>query len=132
MNISFYVIFRFFRAIIGILIMIHGVARTYYQTIDNFGAFLNDQGFVIGYVIAYGITFFEILGGILIILNLFSKWIAPLFAVELIIGIILVHSRSGWFVVGHGTNGVEYSIALIVSLILIWAEDFYKPLKKLT
>ena len=105
----------------------HGLARTYHQTIDDFGVFLNGQGFIIGDIIAYGITVFEIIGGILLFFGKFSKWIAPLFALELIIGILLVHSKSGWFVVGHGTNGVEYSIALIASLILIWAEDHFKP-----
>ena len=33
-------------------------------------------------------------------------------------GIILVHLREGWFVVGGGRNGVEYSV-LLVSIFLV-------------
>ncbi len=40
------------------------------------------------------------------------------FAVELTVGIVLVHARDGWFVVGGGRNGMEYSLLLIVGLIV--------------
>jgi putative oxidoreductase len=39
------------------------------------------------------------------------------FALELFAGIVLVHARDGWFVVGGGRNGMEYSVLLIVGLI---------------
>ena len=130
MNKSFHTIFKLFRAVIGLLIMMHGVARTYYGSIDDFGFFLNNKGFLIGNIIAHCITIFEIVGSILLLLGKFSKWIAPLFALELILGIIMVHSKYGWFVVGHGSNGAEYSIALIISLMLIWTEDHLKPLNR--
>ena len=123
----FSLIFKIFRISISVLILIHGLARTYYQTIDDFGVFLNGQGFFIGHILAYSTTAFEIIGGILLAFGKFPKWIAPIFALELITGIILVHGKNGWFVVGHGVNGVEYSISLIASLILIWAEDYFKP-----
>jgi putative oxidoreductase len=34
-------------------------------------------------------------------------------------GIILVHFKEGWFVVGGGRNGVEYNFLLIVVLMTI-------------
>lgn len=34
-------------------------------------------------------------------------------------GILLVHAREGWFVVGGGRNGMEYSVLLISSLIAL-------------
>jgi putative oxidoreductase len=33
-------------------------------------------------------------------------------------GILLVHRHDGWFVVGGGRNGVEYSVLLIAVLLL--------------
>ena len=41
------------------------------------------------------------------------------FAAELVAGIVMVHARAGWFVVGSGRNGVEYSVVLIVSLTAV-------------
>ena len=35
---------------------------------------------------------------------------------------ILVHLPAGWFVVGGGRNGMEYSVLLIVALLgIAWA-----------
>ena len=36
-------------------------------------------------------------------------------------GIALLHAHEGWFVVGAGRNGSEYSVLLIASLALIAA-----------
>ena len=34
-------------------------------------------------------------------------------------GIVLVHAPAGWFVVGLGRNGMEYSVLLIACLLLV-------------
>ena len=39
-----------------------------------------------------------------------------MFAAIYIAGVVLVHAREGWFVVGAGRNGVEYSVLLIACL----------------
>ena len=41
------------------------------------------------------------------------------FAVQLAAGIALVHAREGWFVVGLGRNGVEFSVLLIGCLVAL-------------
>jgi putative oxidoreductase len=38
-----------------------------------------------------------------------NRWVIPisgLFILQLLMGIILVHGREGWFVVGAGRNGI--------------------------
>ena len=37
----------------------------------------------------------------------------------LVMGIVFVHFKEGWFVVGGGRNGVEYNLLLIVVLVYI-------------
>jgi len=45
----------------------------------------------------------------------------------LVMGIILVHFKEGWFVVGGGQNGVEYNFLLIcVLLAIMYPEGFKK------
>jgi putative oxidoreductase len=39
------------------------------------------------------------------------------------VGIILIHRHLGWFVGEHGTGGSEYSVALIVMLLVLAAGD---------
>ncbi len=112
---------KLLRILTGLLLVAHGCIRLYAGTVNGFGEFLNSKGFMIGPAIAWFLTIFEIAGGLLLAGGLFKKWIAVVFMIELIMGIILVHATNGWFVVGYQSGGVEYSVLLIASLLLIAA-----------
>lgn len=113
---------KIFRIAVSLLLMVHGLAQILRGTVDEFGDFLDDQGFPAGIFLAWAITFFEVIGSLLMISGYFVSWISLLFVAELTLGIILVHAGNGWFVVG-GVNGMEYSILLIECLLLIAATD---------
>ena len=115
-----------FRIAVSLFLIAHGVARIYLGTVDGFGEFLNASGFVIGRPLAWGITIFEIAGGTAMIFRYFVRWIASIFILELFVGIILVHAKNGWFVVGATLGGMEYSVLLIVSLIVIAAQENHR------
>ena|SRR5690349_15799806 len=110
-----------FRIVVSLLLVAHGVMRLSAGTVNGFGEFLNSKGFVIGPAIAWFLTCFEIAGGLIMAMGYFIKWIAAIFIIELTMGIILVHAQNGWFVVGHQSGGVEYSVLLIFSLLVIAA-----------
>jgi putative oxidoreductase len=93
--------------------------------VDDFGEFLTLNYFPLGFYMAWGITIFEIVGSILLI---FGSLIIPLsiiFSIHLLAGIFLVHFKEGWFVVGAGRNGIEYSF-LLITLFLTIAFSNYK------
>ncbi|MGE0590200.1 MAG: DoxX family protein [Cyclobacteriaceae bacterium] len=95
--------------------LIHGIARIVIDGVNPFDTFLSSLGFP-AYT-AWIITFFEILAAISVIVN---RWVVPLsilFCLELLTGIFLVHMQSGWFVVGAGGNGMEYSVLLILGFV---------------
>lgn len=111
-----------FRILVAGLFMAHGIIRAVAGTVDDFGAFLDSRGFPVGLVLAWMITIYEIAGGAALAAG---KWTRPLalgFVAHQVMGIILVHAKNGWFVVGHGTYGVEYSVLLIGSCLLIAAK----------
>lgn len=112
---------KLLRVCTGLLLVAHGCIRLYAGTVNGFGEFLNSKGFIIGPAIAWFLTIFEIAGGLLMAAGILKKWIAAVFMIELIMGIILVHATNGWFVVGYQSGGVEYSVLLIASLLLITA-----------
>lgn len=112
-----------FRIGLALLMIAHGAMRIYQGTVSNFGDFLTSQGFPIGEVIAWGITCFELIGGLTLLINRYRKVICGLFALQLIMGIILVHAQFGWFVVGHGSNGVEYSFLLVIGFLVVAAQN---------
>lgn len=110
------------RLAVATLIFIHGVFRLWSGGVAGFGEFLNGSHIPMGPAVAWWITIAEIAGTPLLAIG---RWIRPLalyYAAELSVGIALVHAREGWFVVGGGRNGAEYSLLLIVCfLVLAWA-----------
>lgn len=99
--------------------IIHGAARIYLGIVDDFGAFLTLNNFPLGFYLAWAITIFEILGGLALAAGFYVAPLAIIFAVQLLCGILLVHLKEGWFVVGAGRNGVEYSVLLIAVFITL-------------
>jgi len=108
---------------VSVLMMAHGFQRLYYNTVNDFGDFLNAKGFVIGYALAWTITLFELAGGVLLALGKFTRWVCLGWMLVITMGIILVHAQNGWFVVGPSTGGVEYSILLLLALIAIGSSE---------
>lgn len=105
------------------LIAAHGWARLIGGGVQPFGNWLSGQGIPLGLVVAGSITAFEIVGTLLLVAR---RWVWPLslvFAAIYLVGIFMVHAKAGWFVVGLGRNGVEYSVLLIVALLCVGLQD---------
>ena len=109
------------RVVVGLMLAAHGAMRLSAGTVNGFGEFLNSRGFMIGTAIAWFLTLFEIAGGVSMTAGYWVKGIAAIFMIEIVMGIILVHANNGWFVVGHQTGGVEYSVLILFSLLVIAA-----------
>lgn len=92
--------------------IIHGVTRLVNGGVIPFDGYLSSLGFP-PYT-AWVITTFEILASLVIIAGKWVSLLSILFCMLLAMGIILVHFPEGWFVVGAGRNGMEYSLLLII------------------
>jgi putative oxidoreductase len=103
----------------AILLLIHGVARARLGIVDDFGVALEAWGFPAGLALAWAITVVEIAGGAMLAAGYFVRPLAGWFAFQLAMGIYLIHGPAGWFVVGAGRNGMEYSVLLILCLVVI-------------
>jgi putative oxidoreductase len=107
------------RAGTALLMIIHGVARATLGIVDDFGVVLNQWGFPAGLALAWTITVLEIAGGAAMAAGYLVRPLALWFAAQLVMGIYLIHARAGWFVVGAGRNGMEFSALLILCLVVI-------------
>ncbi len=105
------------RVVVAILLFIHGAARVVSGGVGGFGEFLTGSHIPAGPAVAWLITLVELIGTPVMAWGLFVRPLALFFAVQLMFGIALVHAPSGWFVVGGGRNGVEYSVLLIAVLL---------------
>ena len=110
------------RVTVALLILIHGVYRLAAGLVEPFGLWLGSLGFPFGYGWAMAVTLYELVGPALMLTRRWTSLAALGHAFILTLGMILVHLLAGWFVVGGGRNGMEYSVFLIVSLLAIaWA-----------
>lgn len=101
------------------LIAAHGWARLLAGGVPPFGQFLDGQGFPVGLAWAAAVTALEIGGSVAFALGRGVWPLSLLFAAVYAAGIALVHARAGWFVVGLGRNGAEYSVLLIACLLCV-------------
>lgn len=109
------------RIALAIIFASHGLTRLLMERITPFGAALDSWGFPYGIAWAWGVTAFEIIAAVLLIANRQVRLVCLLLIVEMITGIIFVHWKHGWFVVGHGQNGMEYSVMLIAGLLALFS-----------
>lgn len=112
----------FLRVAVATLLFIHGTFRAATGGVAGFGEFLAGSHVPAGLAVAWIITVVEIAGTIALALGYLVRPLTLWFAAELTAGIVMVHAPEGWFVVGGGRNGMEYSVALIALLLAqAWA-----------
>lgn len=106
------------------LFMAHALVRVMKSgSIPQFGLFLEKSGVPQGIAVVWLITVFELGGGLLMALGFRTRYMAAGFGVILLGGIVLIHRHLGWFVGEHGTGGSEYSVALLLALLVIASAD---------
>ena len=111
------------RMMMGIIFILHAAVRVYNNTLPGFGDFLDAKGFPFGFYLAWAVTLFELIGGVLMFLRYFVRVFCVGEIIILITGIVTVHAENGWFVVGRSLNGIEYSIVLITILSAIFIAE---------
>lgn len=109
------------RLAVALILLTHSVFGMFDNGINDFGnLYLNQIGFApFGVLLAWLIKLSHIIAAILLILNKYIKFAGFVTIFVLIMGIVLVHFKEGWFVVGGGRNGVEYNFLLIIVLLAI-------------
>jgi len=109
------------RISLAVIFIMHSVPGMFNGGVNDFGTqYLDVIGFSpFGIYVAWLIKISHFILAILLILN---RWlIVPIILTIfiLIAGIILVHYDSGWYVVGGGTNGIEFNFLLIFVLFQV-------------
>ena len=105
------------RFTMALVFLSHGITRVVTDRVTPFGRAFDAWGFPQGIAWAWGVTGWELVGGTLLLLGWKAHLVPLVFAVQMAFGIWLVHAKFGWFVVGHGVNGIEYSVTLIAALV---------------
>lgn len=113
------------------LIGAHGYYRLFTGGSSGFGQWLTAQSIPFGLAVAWAITLIEVSGSVLLALGRLVFPLTLLLSAIYVAGIIMVHAAEGWFVVGGGRNGAEYSVLLIVALLCVGVQHFPTRSKRL-
>jgi putative oxidoreductase len=111
------------RIMTAVFFMAHAIVRIANGTIPRFGAFMEAAGFPYGIPLVWLITLSELTAGTFLILGLYVRWATIPLLVIASMGIVIIHRHAGWFVGEHGIGGSEYSVALILLLLIVAASD---------
>ncbi len=109
------------RLTVAVVLFVHSIPGMLDGGVNAFGEFfLNQIGFApLGVPIAWAVKVSHVVCAVLLLMNKYIKPAAYITIFILVMGIILVHFKEGWFVVGGGRNGVEYNVVLIAVLLTI-------------
>lgn len=84
--------------------------------VTGFGAFLSSQGLPLGVLLAWGTILLQLAA---VVALLVRRLVVPACLALLLVlgaGVVLIHAHEGWFVVGAGRNGMEFSVLLMACL----------------
>lgn len=117
------------RIALAITMLAHSVPSIVTGAVNEFGTlYLDKVGFApFGLFLAWAIKLSHVACAVCLILNKYVKPASIVTIFILVVGIIMIHFKEGWFVVGGGRNGVEFNfIVIAVFLSLIFPKGFSK------
>jgi putative oxidoreductase len=118
------------RLAVAIILFMHSIPGMFNNGINDFGnLYLNQQGFApLGVPLAWAIKLSHVAAAFCLLFERYVKVASIITIAILMMGIVMVHLREGWYVVGGGRNGIEFNFLLIFALLTIM---FPRGLKKL-
>jgi putative oxidoreductase len=120
------------RFAVATILLVHGAAGMFDNGVNNFGnLYLNPIGFApFGLYLAWAIKLSHVATAVCLLLEKYVKPAAIVTIFILIMGIVMIHFKEGWFVVGGGRNGYEYNFLLIFVLLTIMLPNGFAGLNR--
>ena len=116
------------RIAVALVLSVHSIFRIIEGHVSGFGRSLGSYGFPLGIGLAWLITLSTLAASVALVIRRFVVSACICHMIVLIAGIFLNHIHDGWFVVGSGRNGMEYSVVLIACLTgVLWSYWPQKP-----
>jgi len=116
------------RLTVAVMLLMHSVPGIFDNGINNFGnLYLNAQGFApFGVPLAWAIKLSHIAAAFSVMTGKYVRTLGFITIGILVMGIIMVHGKEGWYVVGGGKNGMEFNILLIAAIVTTMYPDGWK------
>jgi putative oxidoreductase len=99
------------RGVVGVVFVVHGGQKLFVTGLPRFAEMLTQLGVPMPPVAAVVVALVECVGGVLLILGLFTRPAAALVAIDMVVAILVVHWRRGFF----NPGGFEYPLTLLAA-----------------
>jgi putative oxidoreductase len=103
------------RIILGVVFFAHGYLKFFKMGIDGVVGFFTSLGIPAPEFAAWGVTFLEMVGGIALILGIFTPVLGVLFAIEMAVAIMSAKRGGGFF----APKGYELELTLLVASLAL-------------
>ncbi len=106
------------RLVVGMVFLAHGGQKLFVWGFGNVAAFMGKIGIPAPMLAAVVVTLVEFLGGLALVVGSFTRWAAALLAIDMLVAILTVHLKGGFFL----PAGVEFPLTLFaanVALVLL-------------
>lgn len=113
------------RIVLGVVFVAHGSLKLFPPEggfaggVSQFAGALGSMGLPLSGFFAWIVTLLEFFGGLALIVGFLVTPVAILICFHMLTGIVLVHARNGFFVVGPGQGGIEFNLVLIAGLLTL-------------
>jgi putative oxidoreductase len=115
------------RIIVGVVFMFHGYQKLFKMGFHGVAGFFAHSGIPLPMASAVVVTLVEFVGGILLIAGVGTRVAAALLAVDMIVAILVVHLKHGFF----APMGFEFPLTLLAaSLCLVLSGGGMLSLRK--
>jgi putative oxidoreductase len=101
--------------VVGLVFVVHGAHKLVGLGFAGTSGFLASQGILLPTVRAAVLIALELLGGLALVLGAWTRTVAAALAAEMLVAILTVHLRGGFFV----PYGVEFPLTLFAACLTL-------------
>lgn len=103
------------RVVVGIVFLVHGYQKLFTFGFHGVAGMLGHMGIPLPGFFAMVVTVVEFVGGIFLIVGVATRIAAALIAIDMIVAILAVHLRNGFF----NPRGFEFPLTLLAAMVCL-------------